>query len=363
VMLETKTGRVLLVDFGIAKLLDPGGGGTKTATGFTVGTVQYMSPEQALGQADLEGRSDLYAFGAMLFQVVTGAPPYDGKSSAEIVGKHLAEPAPVASDVNRKIPRWMSDVILRCLAKKPEDRFQTADEVLAALQVGRASGSSRLVGVATVERKVQARRRPARWRELGWWAFAAVVLGGLGLWYGRREGYIGGSVVWARNFLVEPVEILRNGTPVDTVVPDAMGRLWVSRRHAGEFRWRVIRRGSPPLGEAVEGAMPVVERGVGKRVWRITAEAGGQRFFAPLITNTTPSDITVEVNAGTAAAARCDCVVPRGAVRAHIGYYRFYANSTVAAYNAAHPYTGPHSDRGDFATRVAPSSGAIVLTY
>ena len=109
--------------------------------------------------------------------------------------------------------------------------------------------------------------------------------------------------------------------------------------------------------------MPVVERGFGRRVWRITAEAGGQRFFAPLITNTTPSDITVEVNGGTAAATRCDCVVPRGAVRAHIGYYRFYANSTIAAYNAAHPYTGPHSDRGDFATRVAPSSGAIVLTY
>src|SRR6185436_17923827 len=130
----------------------------------------YMSPEQALGQSDLDGRSDLYAFGAMLFQVVTGTPPYDGKSSAEIVGKHLADQAPVASDVNRKIPRWMSDVILRCLAKKPDDRYQTADEVLAALQVGRASGSGRLVGAATMERKVHGRRPSSRWREMGWWA-------------------------------------------------------------------------------------------------------------------------------------------------------------------------------------------------
>ena len=97
--------------------------------------------------------------------------------------------------------------------------------------------------------------------------------------------------------------------------------------------------------------MPVVQRGViGRSVWRITADAAGQRFFAPLITNTTPSDITLEINPGTAAAVRCNCVVPRGAVRAHNGYYRLYANSTVAAYNAAHPYTGPHSDRDDFTT-------------
>src|SRR5439155_694590 len=155
VMLEAKTGRALLVDFGIAKLLDPGTGDSKTATGFTVGTVQYMSPEQALGQRDLDGRSDLYALGAMLFQMVTGAPPYDGNSSAEIVGKHLADPIPVASDVNARIPRWLSDVIVKCLAKRPEDRFQTADEALAALARGRAAGSGKLVAAATVERQVR----------------------------------------------------------------------------------------------------------------------------------------------------------------------------------------------------------------
>jgi len=98
-------------------------------------------------------------------------------------------------------------------------------------------------------------------------------------------------------------------------------------------------------------------------VWRLSPTVGGQRFFAPLVTNTTPSDLTLEVNPGTGAATRCNCLVPHGAVRVHIGYYRLYANSAVAAYNAAHPYTGPHSDREGFAASVAAASGAVELSY
>ena len=174
---------------------------------------------------------------------------------------------------------------------------------------------------------------------------------------------VGPPVVWAHNGLVEPVEILRNGRPVDTLAPDAMARLRVRPGAVAQVRWRLVRPGNPPLGEPMEGSMTLPPRTVGRRVWHLTAEAEGQRYFAPLITNTTPSDITLEVNPGTAAAVRCNCLVPRGAVRSHIGYYRLFANSGLAAYNAAHPYAGPHADRSDFATRVAPRSGVVVLTY
>src|SRR5260370_40306350 len=157
VMLEAKTGRALLLDFGVAKLLAPEAapGAAKTVTGFTVGTVQYMSPEQALGHPTLDGRSDLYAFGAMLFQMVTGSPPYDGDSSAEIVGKHLADRVPVASELDATIPLWLSEVIVRCLAKKPEDRFATAKAVLAALAAGAASQPEQPGGSGTLGRGVR----------------------------------------------------------------------------------------------------------------------------------------------------------------------------------------------------------------
>jgi len=371
VMLEAKSGRALLVDFGIAKLFDPGGGtgagagaGAKTATGFTVGTVQYMSPEQALGQSNLDGRSDLYAFGAMLYQMVTGTPPYDGNSSAEIVGKHLSDPVPVASDVNAKIPRWLSTVIVKCLAKKPEDRFQNADEVLAALDAGRASGSERLVGAQTLERQVrrsgQVRRRSGR---VAWSVAAllgaALVAAGLA----RRAGYIGSGVASLHNALVEPIEIRSNGVPVDTVAPEATERLSLPRGQRGGLRWRLVRPGNPPIGEPLEGPLPAFPRAGGRLLADVSAEVGGQRYFAPLITNGSASDITLEVNPGTAAAVRCNCLVSKGAVRTHIGYYRLYQNSSVAAYNSAHPYIGPHADRHAFAGRVVPQSGVVVLTF
>src|SRR2546425_487839 len=367
VMVEAKSGRVLLLDFGIAKLLDPRGGeagGAKTATGFTVGTVQYMSPEQALGQPNLDGRSDLYAFGAMLYQMVTGTPPYDGNSSAEIVGKHLSDPVPVASDVNAKIPRWLSTVIVKCLAKKPEDRFQDADDVLAALDAGRTSGSERLVGAHTLERQVrrsgQVRRGSGR---LGWWVAgvlgAALVAGGVGR-PGRAFGS-GGAV--RHNALVEPIEILSHGVPVDTVAPEATQRLSLRRDQRGELRWRLIRPGNPPIGEPLEGPLPAFPRAGGRLLADVSAEVGGQRYFAPLITNASASDITLEVNPTTAAAVRCNCLVSKSAVRTHIGYYRLYQNTSVAAYNSAHPYIGPHADRHGFAGRVVPQSGVVVLTF
>src|SRR3954467_1226099 len=134
IMLDVARGRPLLVDFGIARRLDSEAGAGLTQTGLVIGTPHYMSPEQALGDPNLGPPSDLYSLGCVLFQMVTGTPPFDGESSQQVVGKHIADPPPAASDVNPNVPREMSDVILRCLAKQPRDRFRNAGEVIAALE-------------------------------------------------------------------------------------------------------------------------------------------------------------------------------------------------------------------------------------
>src|SRR5213596_1012773 len=189
IMLDTARGRPLLVDFGIARRLDSEAGAGLTQTGLVIGTPHYMSPEQALGDPNLGPGSDLYSLGCVLFQMVTGSPPFEGESSQQVVGKHIADPPPAANDVNPKVPREMSDVILRCLEKQPADRFQSAGEVIAALESdkqpstmrSRASAAQKatelLVSCARTAPRTAGRPggRTAKPRRVGWVILAIAL--------------------------------------------------------------------------------------------------------------------------------------------------------------------------------------------
>ncbi len=117
-------------DFGLARLVDERG--DLTVTGMVMGTPAYMSPEQCQGNT-LDGRSDLYSLGVVLYEVATGSPPFRIKSLSEAVFKHISATPPRPQELQPDLPEALDAVIMRCLEKNPDDRFASASELVDAL--------------------------------------------------------------------------------------------------------------------------------------------------------------------------------------------------------------------------------------
>jgi tetratricopeptide (TPR) repeat protein len=125
--------RVLVADFGIAQALTVAGGERLTATGVAIGTPAYMSPEQAAGSARLDGRSDLYSLGCLLFEMLVGEPPFTGPTVQAVLARHAAAPIPRLRTVRPTASEAVERVVTTALAKVPADRFPTASQFIAAL--------------------------------------------------------------------------------------------------------------------------------------------------------------------------------------------------------------------------------------
>ncbi|MGE5184952.1 MAG: serine/threonine-protein kinase [Acidobacteriota bacterium] len=125
--------RVKILDFGIAKLVDDFGSNVQTHSMLMLGTPMYMSPEQCKSSAKVDARSDIYALGCMLFELVCGRPPFDG-DSGELIAKHQLVPPPTARSLVRTLPGELDALVSAMLAKSPADRPQTMDAVLDALR-------------------------------------------------------------------------------------------------------------------------------------------------------------------------------------------------------------------------------------
>ncbi len=126
-------GHAVVADFGIARAVSSAGPEKLTQTGIAIGTPVYMSPEQSVGEIDLDGRSDLYALGCVLYEMLAGEPPYTGASAQAIIAKRFREPVPRISTLRETVPAALEYAISRVLAKAPADRFATATEFTAAI--------------------------------------------------------------------------------------------------------------------------------------------------------------------------------------------------------------------------------------
>lgn len=168
----------VVMDFGVAKALSDAAGTSLTTVGMAVGTPAYMAPEQAAADPNVDHRADIYAAGAVAYEMLTGHPPVSGDSPQKVLAAQITTTPMPVNRYRKEVPAALTEVVMRCLAKPPQARWQTAEALLSALEpFGRQSDNI-------------ARRRPARV------AVAAVVLiVGVGLAMALRHNAM---VHWAR---------------------------------------------------------------------------------------------------------------------------------------------------------------------
>ena len=162
-------GRPLVADFGIALAVQQAGGTRMTQTGMSLGTPQYMAPEQAMGEKGVDHRADIYALGAVAYEMLAGEPPFTGPTSQAIVAKVMTEEPKGLMIQRRSVPEAVEAAVLTALEKLPADRFATAAAFAAAL----GAGSGAAVGIK--------RRVPVASRRRNWIPVAAATLGALAL--------------------------------------------------------------------------------------------------------------------------------------------------------------------------------------
>ena len=128
----------VVADFGVATAVGVAGGARLTETGWSVGTPMYMSPEQTMGQGDVDGRSDTYSLGCVLYEMLTGELPFSGSSPQALVARKLSEPIPRLSNLRETVSPALEEAVRRALARIPADRFDTVAELASAVAKGEA---------------------------------------------------------------------------------------------------------------------------------------------------------------------------------------------------------------------------------
>ncbi len=170
-----ESGHAVVADFGIARAIHAAGGEKLTQTGVTIGTPAYMSPESCAGSQELDGRSDLYSLGCVLYEMLAGQPPFTGPSAESLVYQHLSAAPPPVTQLRPAVPAEIAGVLARALAKNPADRFNPVVQFTEAL-----APRGGLVAAP-----VAARRAP-RWR-VALPAALALLVAAVVVWLAGRE--------------------------------------------------------------------------------------------------------------------------------------------------------------------------------
>src|SRR5206468_2626371 len=237
----------VVADFGVAKAVSQ----AKTESGLTsvgvaLGTPAYMAPEQAAGDPNIDARADIYAFGAMAYEMLTGRPPFAGMAPHQMLAAHVTEPVVPITDHRPTLPPALANLVMACLAKNPADRPQRAEELMGALEaIATPSGSMAVPSPVATVRNVL--RRP-RNRVFAIAALALVLVAAGWITLRPRSTVVldanrvavapfdvlGGSelALWREGLVDVLSRSLDGAGPLRTVSPTLVVRRWSGRADA-----------------------------------------------------------------------------------------------------------------------------------
>ncbi|HEX6106554.1 MAG TPA: serine/threonine-protein kinase [Gemmatimonadales bacterium] len=264
----------LVTDFGVARALaEAGGDGSpRTGAGITLGTPTYMAPEQIGPHPRVDHRADIYAVGLLAYELLAGQPPFHGETSHEVLAAHLAEPPPPIALRRPELPSSLAELVMRCLEKRPEDRWQQADQLVRRLEELALPGGGPAV------------RAPRRTRALRTGVVAGLIgvaLVGVWAWY-RHENRPSAA---ARELFIVADFVNRTsdttlGPLIAEVIRDELagspGLALLSRERIAETRRRM--RLAPDLPLTADVAREVATREEIKAVVEGTVSAAGRGF-------------------------------------------------------------------------------------
>ena len=249
IWLEGERRKVKILDFGLARYADDST--HLTTSGAVVGTPAYMAPEQARGEK-VDGRADLFSLGAILYQMSTGSRPFRGVNTMSILSSLALDTPKAPRELNGTLPPAVSDVVMKLLAKKPEDRFASAREAAEALasleRQCLASGADNLpLPIPRPETSPPSTTRPAGRKSLRWAVMAILLtamVGPLAYWLTARKGDVGPGPKPAE------AEAAKAETPIEPDDPERALARWVASI-GGTVE---VYRGSDSVGPFVDSA-------------------------------------------------------------------------------------------------------------
>ncbi len=200
-------GHAQLADFGIARAVERTDNRKLTESGFALGTAEYMSPEQAAGESQLDGRSDIYSLACVLYEMLVGGPPFTGPSARAVMARHFVDPVPSIRTVRETVPFKLEQAVVTALAKMPVDRFADAAAFKAALR------DRTLREFTAATRPPTHGSSPVRWIVGG--VTAIALAGAAWVWRSRADG---GDTLDINRVMVYPFVV-----PAGTSGPNTMG--------------------------------------------------------------------------------------------------------------------------------------------